>query len=89
MKNALVHFLIVVILVATCIVAAGSLVGCQVDVSAAAGYKAFYPDKAGGKDKDVGDPRKGMYDGSGFGESHTSGGSSGSSEHFKGMKDGR
>lgn len=62
--------------------------GCQVDVSGSVGYKAFYPDKGGSKDKDIGDPRKGMYDGSGFGESHTSGGTSGTTEHFRGLKGG-
>jgi hypothetical protein len=47
------------------VLAVSCLTGCQVDVSGAVGGKVFYPDKTG-KDKDLGDPRKGMYDGSGY-----------------------
>ena len=89
MKKALLHYVIAVMFVAVCIAAIGAACGCQVDVSAGLGYKAFYPNKGGSKDKDIGDPRKGMYDGSGFGESHTSGSSNGNSEHFHGLKEGR
>ncbi len=45
-------------LMLTCMVELG---GCQIDVGANLGTKMFYPDKAG--DSNVGDPRKGMYEG--------------------------
>lgn len=83
MKKALLHFAVAVMFVAVFILAIGSLYGCQVDVSGAVGCKAFYPNKGGSADKDIGDPRKGMYDGSGYSESHTSGGSSGEQSPFK------
>jgi len=59
--------------------ALGGLVGCQVDVSAGLGSKLFYPDSVG--NSKLGDPRKPMYDGSGYVERHTAGGQS----DFKGF----
>jgi len=66
------------------------LTGCQIDVSGAVGTKMFYPDKIGGKDKDIGDPRRPMYEGSGFYERHAAGSQSDvkKGEHFRGMKGG-
>ena len=81
------HATRVLVLFILMIVAALGAAGCQVDVSGAIGAKAFYPNKAGGKDKDVGDPRTGMYDGSGYGERHSAG-SDGGTEHFKPLKGG-
>jgi hypothetical protein len=55
---------------------AAALSGCQVDVSGAIGAKAFYPDRVG-KESYLGDPRRPMYEGSGYAERHTAGGESG------------
>lgn len=38
--------------------------GCQADVTLGVSTKGFYPDNSGGKQ--VGDPRKPMYQGSGY-----------------------
>ena len=63
----------------------GLSAGCQIEVSGAAGSKLFYPDNLG--DKKVGDPRKPMFEGSGYTERHTSGGESNFSG-FRGIKGG-
>lgn len=44
----------------------GGLVGCQIDLTSHLGSKAFYPDSIG--DNKVGDPRRPMYEGSGYTE---------------------
>ncbi len=49
--------------------------GCEVSVSAATGGKLFYPNRVG--KGDLGDPRRGMYDGSGYSERAGAGSSSG------------
>jgi hypothetical protein len=79
---------IVLIYAAVCFAAVCSM-GCQVDVSGSVGGKMYYPDKLGGKDKDVGDPRRPMYEGSGYVERHLAGGQSDykSGEHFRGLKE--
>lgn len=46
--------------------------GCQIDVSGGFGTKLFYPDSFG--NKQLGDPRKPMYEGSGYTERRTTGG---------------
>lgn len=57
----------------TLVASLGCLTGCEGNASVSVGGKAFYPNKGAGKNNDLGDPRKGMYDGSGFGESHSAG----------------
>lgn len=54
--------------------------GCQIDVSGGIGAKAFYPDNAG--ESRLGDPRRPMYDGSGYVDRHTAGNQS----EFQGFK---
>lgn len=56
--------------------------GCQVDVSGGFSTKALYPDDIG--TWPIGDPRRGMYEGSGYGERHTAGSESGT-PGFRGM----
>jgi len=73
----------VVLFIAAAISAAGLLSGCQMDVNGSFGTKLFYPDNAG-KNK-VGDPRKPMYAGSGYGERSTAGYESGVTPGFAGM----
>lgn len=56
--------------------------GCEVSVSATTGGKLFYPNKVG--NGDLGDPRRGMYDGSGYRESSGAGSSTGG-DKFEGL----
>ncbi|MFM2357506.1 MAG: hypothetical protein RJA61_243 [Candidatus Parcubacteria bacterium] len=46
--------------------------GCQADVNLGLGGKFFYPDQVG--EKKLGDPRKPMFEGSGYTERQTAGG---------------
>lgn len=59
----------VLVFVALCL---GGIFGCQLDVSGGVGAKALYPDNLG--EHKVGDPRRPMYEGSGYAERHTAGG---------------
>lgn len=58
------------------------LTGCQLDLNGSMGTKVFYPDDLG--QSKIGDPRKPMYSGSGFGERSTAGSDSGV-QGFTGM----
>ena len=62
------------------------LAGCQVDLSGSVGAKAFYPNKVGAQN-DLGDPRKGAYDGSGYSEENSAGSVSGTPSGLRGYKD--
>ncbi|TSC61385.1 MAG: hypothetical protein G01um1014107_4 [Parcubacteria group bacterium Gr01-1014_107] len=53
-------------------IAATFMSGCQIDVSGGIGAKGFYPDRYGGSSY-LGDPRRPMYEGSGYVERHTAG----------------
>ena len=55
--------LAVLVFVAMCL---GMNTGCQVDLTGHVGSKAFYPDSIG--NTKIGDPRRPMYEGSGYGE---------------------
>ena len=65
---------------ALCVCLLVLLAGCQVDVTASAGGKMFYPKNIG--KYACGDPREGMYNGSGYGESFGSGGTTGTNSGF-------
>ena len=63
------------VLLVVAIAVVSYLVGCQLEVSGSAGTKVFYPDKLWGTK--LGDPRRPMYEGSGYGERNTAGSESG------------
>lgn len=63
----------------------GGIMGCQTDVTLGLGGKLFYPDQVG--EKKLGDPRKSMFEGSGYTESLKSGGEM-KVVGFRGMKGG-
>ena len=69
MLTAKVKFLSVLVFTALCL---GGIFGCQLDVSGGVGAKALYPDNLG--EHKIGDPRRPMYEGSGYSERHTAGG---------------
>ena len=58
-------------------------VGCQAGVVVSTDAKLFYPDKVG--KHDIGDPRKGMYDGSGFAEGQIAGSAGAPVKGFDGI----
>ncbi|MEX1027419.1 MAG: hypothetical protein WD049_05350 [Candidatus Paceibacterota bacterium] len=62
------------------------LAGCgqQVDFSAGVGWKSLYPDDIG--PHKLTDPRRGMYEGSGYGERHTAGSEGGFRFGFRRME---
>lgn len=64
--------LAILVFVALCL---GGALGCQIDASVGLGTKVLYPDNLG--EMKVGDPRRPMYEGSGYTERHTSGGETG------------
>ncbi len=57
--------------------------GCQIDVGGHVGTKLLYPEQIG--ETKLGDPRKPMYEGSGYTETTTTGGDV-RTPGFKGMK---
>jgi len=63
----------------------GGIIGCQSDINLGLGGKFFYPDQVG--EKKMGDPRKPMYEGSGYTERETRGGEV-APVGFRGMKGG-